>query len=147
MSESSEHFDLVTLMARKLTLQYPDVVMETDLQTHPGEAVPRIINGHRPDIYAYLKDGDFCLVGEAKTMAGLDNDHTYSQVTSFVSYLETKSRGIFVLGVLGEKANKAKTLLRFIACELEIATTTMQVFDGLDFWKLDKENEYQWHLI
>lgn len=146
MSESSEHLNLVTLMARRLALHYPNVAMENDLQTHPGESVPRIINGHRPDIYAYLKGGDFCIIGEAKTMAGLDNNHTYSQMISFVSYLETISKGIFVLGVSGEKSSRAKTLLRFVAHELRIVSTTAQVFDGLDFWTLDKENKPKWHL-
>lgn len=134
------------LMARQLQAQHPDILLQTDLQIKPGESVPRLINGHRPDIYAYRKDGSFCLIGEAKTVAGLDNKHTYTQMVSFVRYLEDNYQGILILGVSGEKANRAKTLLRFIHQKLGLAKTSLQVFDGCDYWILDKKEGMQWHL-
>lgn len=145
MSESNKHRDLVILMAHELQAQYPDIVMETDLQIEPGEPVPRIINAHRPDIYAYNKESNFCMIGEAK-ITNLNHKHTYIQITSFVSYLETKHQSIFILGVSGEKADEARTLLRFIHKELGLAKTNLQVFDGCDYWTLDRKEGMRWHL-
>lgn len=146
MSESSEHRDLVMLMACQLQYQYPDIVMQIDMQIMPGDHVPRLINKHRPDIYAYRKDGSFYLIGEAKTAHDLDNKHTHSQLTSFTQYLESKPSGCFVLAVSGEKADRAKTILRFIRQELNLSKIDLQVFDGCDCWALDNKEGVQWHL-
>ncbi len=146
MSESNEHRGLVLLMAYQLQFQYPNILVETDLQMEPGESVPRIINGHRPDIYAYSKDKSFCIIGEAKTGTDLDNKHTHAQITSFTRHLEAKYQGIFVLGISGRKADRAKTLLRFLCKEQGLAKTSLRVFDGCDYWTLDKKEGVQWHL-
>ena len=146
MSESNEHRELVMLMAWKLQARHSNVLVEIDAQMHPGETVPRIINGRRPDIFAYTKDAKFFVIGEAKTVAGLDNKHTYTQMASFVGYLEAMHQGTFVLGISGEKANSAKTMLRFLRKELSLTKTSLQVFDGCDFWTLDKREGVLWHL-
>ncbi len=146
MSESSEHRDLVMLMACELRTLYPNIVMTTDVQMKPGEPIPPVIDGHRPDIYAHYKDESFCLIGEAKTVCDLENKHTYSQITSFVQHLESRLSGCFILGISGEKADRAKTLLRFIHKKLGLLKTSLQVFDGCDYWTLDRKEGMRWHL-
>ena len=146
MSESSEHRDIVILMARELQEQCPDVLMETDLQMRPGDPVPPIIGKHRPDIYAYRKDASFYLVGEVKIARDLENKHTYSQLTSFTQHLESKLSGCFVLGIPGEKADRAKTILRFLRQGLNLSKVDLKIFDGCDYWILDKKEGIKWHL-
>ncbi len=137
---------MVMLMARQLQAQYHDILVETDLQTTPGQPVPPIIDGYRPDIYAYNGVNNFYLIGEAKTRTGLNLEHTYIQISSFACYLEAKHQGTFVLGICGEKADSAKTLLRFLRKKLSLTKTILRVFDGCDYWELDKTDGVQWHL-
>lgn len=146
MSESSEHRALIVSMARKLIAQYPDFAMNTDLQMRPGEAMPPMVNEYRPDIYAYNKGKSYCIIGEAKTVPDLENNHTHLQMKSFLHHLESMPEGIFILGVSGEKADRAKTLLRFLFNDLALATTKLQVFDGCDYWTLDEKGGVLWHL-
>jgi len=146
MSESSEHRDIIALMACGLQIRYPNLMLETDLQIRPGDPVPQIIDGHRPDICARDNAKQFFLIGEAKTDAHLYHRHTHAQITSFVRHLESKRSGVFVLGVIGAKSDGAKTLLRFIHSELGLVNTSLQVFDGCDYWTLDKQGGIQWHL-
>ena len=146
MSESSEHRDLVVLMADGLRAKYPGAVIETDLQERPGDPVPPPIDGRRPDIYAHDKKKKLYVIGEAKTAADLDNKHTHAQIAAFVRYLEARGAGVFVLGVWGAKSDRAKTLLRFANIELELTTTRLQVFDGCDYWLLDPKGGIQWRL-
>ena len=143
MSESKEHRELVMRLARDLATRYPTVSLTTDIQEKPGDSTPGLISGYRPDIYASVKSQGLCIICEAKTTNDLDNSHTNLQLRSFSAYLETHSRGLLVLGISGEGADRAKTILRFMAKELSPKVTTLQLFDGLDYWELRQT----WHLL
>ncbi|MDA8008844.1 MAG: hypothetical protein MPK75_03890 [Alphaproteobacteria bacterium] len=145
MSESSEHRNLVKLIALDLQERYPNAVIKADLQMKPGDPVPRIVNNYRPDVYAHDKAENFCIIGEAKA-SGLGSKHTHAQITSFILHLEEKRSGVFILGAFGAKSNEAKTLLRFVRRELGLVNTSLQVFDGCDYWTLDSQGGKLWHL-
>ena len=133
------------MMASSLQERYPNAVIDTDLQISPGDPVPQIINNHRPDVYAYDKAENICVIGEVK-VAGLMSKHTQAQITSFVRYLEERRSGVLIVGAFGAKSNGAKTLLRFARRELEPANTSFQVFDGCYYWTLDNQGGKLWHL-
>lgn len=147
MSESDAHSDLVKLVAKALESRHPKVIFDIDLQEAPGDTVPPIINGFRPDVYARARQDYRLFIAEAKTGADLKTQRTYEQVLAFTEHLETMKNGHFTLAAWGNNANRAKTLLRFIRMKLQAVNTMFEVFDGCDFWGLDQEGGIKWHLI
>ena len=50
MSESDEHRMLVLKMVEHIQIEYPLIRLEKDIQARPGDSIPPVINGHRPDV-------------------------------------------------------------------------------------------------
>ena len=147
MSQSDLHRELVLRVAEALQVRYSGVTFLTDLQQVPGDAVPPNINGFRPDVYGSRKTfADAVVVAEAKTDRDLDNRHTYNQIVCFITYLEQKGNGLFVLSVTGCAADHAKTLMRFIRQDMGVMHTDIAVFDSCDFWFIDPGGGRMWHL-
>lgn len=147
MSQSDIHRNLVIRVAEALAVRYPGVSFTTDLQQIPGDAVPPVIGGFRPDVYACRRtSAGPVVIAEAKTDRDLDNKHTYNQVASFIAYLEQIGNGLFVLSVTGYGADHAKTLLRFIRQDVRVTYTGIAVFDSCDFWFIDPDGGRKWHL-
>ena len=146
MSQSDAHRDLVQAVVEKLAQRYPDINITADLQQLPGDELPPIIDGYRPDVYARQKHKFLLVIAEAKTDYDIDNSHTRAQVTSFINHLEQQKQGIFILVVTGSGAARAKTLLRFMRVELRVQNTRLEVFDTCDFWLLDSQGGVQWLL-
>lgn len=132
---------------RALAHRFPDISITADLQQEPGDEVPPVIDGFRPDVYAGRPEKGFIVIAEAKTDNDIDNRHTRGQVTSFVNHLDRKKKGLFVLAVNGHKADLAKTVLRFVRMETGVARTEIEIFDGCDFWRLCPDGGTSWDLI
>lgn len=148
MSQSDEHRDLVISVAQCLTLHYSQISITTDVQQQPGDVVPPIIDGFRPDVYATAQNNfPITVIAEAKTAGDLNNQHTDAQSSAFVDYLERKNNGVFILAVTGNCADHAKTLMRFRHQIHRVQNTTVMVFDSHDLWRLDKKSGLLWHLI
>lgn len=137
MSESEEHRALVRAAEEMLGAVYPSASIVVDIQSAPGAHLPPTIAGFRPDL---LVRGEVPkAIAEAKTDGDLDRDHTYQQLTSFVTYLEGLAGGLLVLSVAGRCADRAKTVLRFIHFELGPLRTRVAVFDQCDLWLLQPD--------
>ena len=147
MSQSDQHRDLVLRMTKALSLRYPRTTMVIDIQRDPGDEIPPMIGGFRPDLYATRGFGDETIIGEAKSNDDLDNEHTRKQIMSFLSFLERRENGVFVLSVTGIRADRAKTILRFIHRDIRTANVGIVVFDGCDCWSLDFSGGARWLLI
>lgn len=147
MSQSDEHKRLVRKMARAIAIRFPEVTPVVDLPIEPGGAAPPLVNGYRPDFYGENATGGLVVVGEAETAAGLKRRHTYRQLRAFAGNLERRGGGILVLAVPGEKGDRAKTLLRFVAFELAIERAELWVFDELDFWVRTRAGGGAWRLV
>lgn len=146
MSQSEEHKKLVSLLAENLESRFPGIQLIIDILAVPGDEVPPIIGAYRPDLYAEITPDSPVIVGEAKTDTDLQNRHTYNQLSTFVTYLESRGNGLFVLAISGLIADQAKTFMRFVYQALGIKSTSMVLFDGLDFWQLDPVGTRLWHL-
>ena len=146
MSESDEHRCLVISMANTLMVNNPNLVILTDLQKHPGDTTTPKIGNYKPDIYAYAKNRSFHVVAEAKTGDDLDTIHSRAQVGTFLSHLESLNAGRFILGVSGNAADGAKTMLKFTSYTMGLQKVELKVFDGLDYWRLDYKGGTGWHL-
>lgn len=146
MSQSDKHRTLVLETVKALEIRYPQVSLISDLQTVPGDPVPPVIDGFRPDVYGHTISEGLTIIAEAKTDGDINNNHTRQQVISLINYLERKKNGLFILSVTGRRADFAKTLMRFIFLDTEATCTQIMVFDTLDFWRLTVDNGFQWHL-
>ena len=146
MSQSEQHRNLVIQVVKVLEARDPLMSFIADVQQKPGDEVPPIINGFRPDVYAWKESDNSFVIAEAKTDNDLKNKRTDNQVKSFLNYLEQKRNGFFILAVTGCRAGRAKTLLRFVRQITHVTRTTIAVFDGCDFWLLDSSDGVTWHL-
>ena len=146
MSQSDAHRKLVTQVEKALEARYPRLSIVTDIQQAPGDAVPPLIDGYRPDVYARKIPTNEIVIAEAKTDSDIDKTHTHNQIVSFLTYLERNGNGLFILSATGHGANRAKTLLRFIYRATLVTSTDIAVFDGCDFWLLNPLGGIGWHL-
>ena len=149
MSQSNVHRRLVVAAAQAIQQRHPTIHVTTDLLEAPGDPVPPVIGGYRPDIVAHSNTA--CLqyvIAEAKTDGDIDNRHTWSQICAFVNHLDAMASGtgIFVLAVNGHVADAARTVLRF-ACRQHVSSRLhIKLFDGLDFWILGSFGAPLWRL-
>ena len=149
MSQSDVHRQLVVATAKAIRRRHPAVRVVTDLTESPGDAVPPLISGHRPDIVACCNAAcQQFFIAEAKTDGDIDNRHTRSQISAFVNHLDAlaSGTGIFILTVNGQVADAARTVLRF-ACRQHVSSRLhVELFDGLDFWTLGPFGAPLWRL-
>ena len=146
MSESETHRALIRQTVARVAERYPDAVLCVDLQQAPGDEVPPLIENFRPDAYGKIPKMRVSIIIEAK----IDNDqrHTHDQATAYLRHLERQNtKGYFIFAVLGTGADRAKTMLRFLSMELNIHNTTIEIFDGNDFWQFSSDGGVTWHLI
>ncbi len=143
MSESNQHNQLVCAMARYVKEKHPRYKILYDIQEYPGDSVPSQINDFRPDLHAASNDKNHHIIGEAKTTADLNSQHSEKQFVSFITYLKGQDISSFLLSVPYESAPKAKVLLYFLSIELHTLTTDFLIFDECDWWQLKQSS---WHL-
>lgn len=137
MSESEAHRALVRAVEEMLGAVYPGASIVVDIQSEPGAHLPPTIDGFRPDV---LVRGDVQkAIAEAKTDGDIDREHTYEQLTSFITYLDDSAGGLFVLSVAGRRADRAKTVLRFIHLQIRPSRTRVAVYDQCDLWMLQPD--------
>ena len=150
MSQSDAHRQLVLAAERAIRLRHPDICVSTDLQDNPGDPVPPLIGGYRPDIVARSRTTCIQLIiAEAKTDGDIRNEHTLDQIRAFVDHLETMPHGAgaFLLAVNGHVADLARGVLRFTFRQRVSSRLHIGLFDGLDFWFLGPTGAPQWHLF
>ena len=146
MSQSEEHRLLVLNVSQALVHRHPEILVYVDMQATPGAEVPPLIGGFRPDVYARLPETGSVIIAEAKSRNDIFNEHTEGQAQAFLSYLDRRAGGRFILCALGRGANQAKTLMRFLVRNRKPRSVRVQVFDGCDFWTLDSDSGVLWHL-
>ena len=149
MSQSNAHRELVLATARAIQQRHRNIRVLADLQETPGDPVPPLIGGYRPDIVARNPlTGPELLIAEAKTDHDISNQHTLDQIDAFLGHLDALPLGVgtFILAVDGRIADHARTVLRF-ACRQHVSSRLrVNLFDGLDFWNLGALGAQQWRL-
>lgn len=149
MSQSDAHRELVIATAQAIQQRHPTIRVTTDLLRAPGDPIPPLIRGHRPDIIAQSRPACLELViAEAKTDGDIDNRHTRSQIGAFVDHLIAmpSGTGTFILAVNGQVADNARTFLRFCCRQRVSSRLHIKLFDGLDFWTLGPLGAPLWRL-
>lgn len=145
MAETDLHRRLVSQVACLLSCRLPGSTIVADLAEAPGTPVPPTIDGFRPDVCVRGPSGEIVALAEAKT-GGLDFEHTYRQVGTFLRSLDKSPNSLFVLAVPGKVADHAKTLLRVLRTSNGARKVQVGVFDELDLWFLDPTDGRRWRL-
>lgn len=148
MSASDNHRRLILGGIEYIMSKYPKMKITSDIQDSPGDPVPFLIAGHRPDIYAtdLSQDAKFnFIIAEAKTDHDIDKPHTDSQVKSFIDYLEKRENSQFIMLTTGVGARRAKSILRFVHDDGSAQRTQLSIFDTLELWHYNSDTK-KWHL-
>lgn len=102
MPESATHAGLVRSIVRFAESEFGSLdnvaIREDAICPMRGEKPPRI-GGYTPDVYAADVPTTRTLVGEAKTQADLETQHSERQIAAFLEFLARTPGGIFVLAV------------------------------------------------
>lgn len=149
MSQSRAHEQLIIATADALKHRNPNLLIEVDLQDAPGDPIPPLIGGFRPDIIAKSNiPRPNTFIAEAKTDHDIDKTHTLEQIAAYVNHLEAlqTGTGTFILAVHGQVAGIARNVLRFACRERVSPRLHVLLFDGFDFWRLGSKGEALWHL-
>lgn len=132
MPESATHAELVRSIvayaASELGPMTSIAVREDAVRPIRGEKPPRI-GGYTPDVHAVDVPTTKTLVGEAKTQADLEREHTLRQVSSFLEYLALTPNGIFVLAVPLAARATARRLVVELSVSFANAGTRLIVLD------------------
>lgn len=89
MAETLAHIKYVERMARyaeTIPQEFVPTAMSADLPSY-GQRTPKVINGYYPDLYYY--DLHCVIIGEAKTTNDIENEHTRSQLDSYICEIRT----------------------------------------------------------
>ena len=153
MSETSEHKNLVEMMARRLKAIDTDLRVAVDLPDSIDFNRPPKISGFIPDVYAFNEITQACYICEAKVLkkqkSGWEMDkRSLSQIAAFIDHIDQSPQGLFIFGAYGNSSIRAKSILRCFLKERKIAEEKIQVFDGLDYWQPteNKDGTVVWHL-
>ena len=136
--------------ANAIRHRHPNLLVEVDLLEAPGDPIPPLIGGFRPDIIARSRTpSPSVFIAEAKTADDIDNAHTFDQIAAYLDHLEARpfGTGTFILAVPGQVAHLARNVLRFACRERVSPRLHVRLFDELDFWNLGSREEALWHLF
>ncbi len=146
MPESEIHKNLVKSIADDLLKIDSDIKVYADLDPCYGFDKPHKINGHIPDVYALHKKSHKQYIGEAKTRGDLQSSRSVEQISQLISYIDRPLGNTFILATNGSTAPNAKAKLRFMIVEKKFNDCSIQVYDGLDYWKFDRGKQ-TWLLL
>lgn len=90
---------------------------------------PPKIGAYRPDVYAIDAPLTRTIVGEAKTQADLETDHTREQLRAFMGFLRLQDNAVFVLAVPWQAKARGRTLLQAVGHEMDAPGVRIVVID------------------
>jgi hypothetical protein len=133
MPESATHADLVqdviAFVERELGALADIAVREDAVRPLRGERPPRI-GGFTPDVHATDVPTTRTVIGEAKTRADLETDHSRRQIAAFLRYLAQTPGSVFVLAVPLAAGATARRLLVELSAPIARETPRLVVLDG-----------------
>jgi hypothetical protein len=104
-------------------------VREDAVRPLRSEKPPKVA-GYTPDVLATNIPTTRTLIGEAKTRADLENDHSRQQISAFLRYLSHTAGGIFVLAVPLNAGATARRLVAELSSPLGNTAPRLVILDG-----------------
>jgi hypothetical protein len=134
LGESAKHLELLSYILSHIEKTYvgmDSVVTIHDLPGTIGCEKPPTIGGFRPDVYAIDAPLTRTIIGEAKTQADLERDHSAAQCRAFISYLRLQPNSVFIIAVPWQAHALARTLMLDIQRELDASGVQVVVLDDI----------------
>jgi len=134
VGESSKHLGLVRCILSYIRGNYVGVDHVATLHDLPGIIgcdKPPKIGTFRPDVYAIDAPLTKTLIGEAKTQADLETDHTRNQFRAFIRFLRLQDNAVFVLAVPWQAKARARIVIQAVVRETEAANVQIVVIDEI----------------
>lgn len=136
MGESQAHLALVdraySYIARRFPADRGFVTYVDGPNTSRSDKPPRI-GGFVPDVVAANVPTTFYVIGEAKTLADLDNDHTRAQLTAFCRHLRVHG-GVLVMAVPWTVTVIARRLVASAVTETNAAEIETVILGDVPPW-------------
>lgn len=128
MAESQEHVDLVKALYVWVKERFGDSFYDFYILSDLPESMekPDVIGGFRPDLFARAP-GHLTLIGEAKTIADLETEHTRQQVAAFLRFLSGAPGAVFVIATPWPAHASAKNLVSTIARQTGITNVEIRL--------------------
>ena len=117
MSESSKHAELVGIIVEYIRREHTHTTAMGILDdlTGPLRAErPSKIGGFVPDVHAFDAPLTTVIIGEAKTAADLETEHSLNQIKAFMLYLSHQRAGIFILAVPWQVKRRGSSLIEAV---------------------------------
>lgn len=114
MAESKQHIILIERIVKYLSDEYSEanLFILSDLPEESQDNRPTQIIKYTPDVYASNPISGFTVIGEAKTIKDIENQHSVNQVQEFVEFLNVQGEeSLMILSVPPEGAVPAQRLL------------------------------------
>lgn len=114
MAESNTHSALVKIIISYIGREHAQIAalgVVNDLSAPLGAEKPNRIEGFVPDVYAFDAPLTTVIIGEAKTQADLETEHSKKQITAYLSFLRHQATGIFILAVPWQAKRRASAIV------------------------------------
>lgn len=138
MPESATHAalvqDVIAFAQRELGALAEIAVREDAVRPLRGERPPRI-GGFVPDVHVTDVPTTRTVIGEAKTRADLENEHSRRQIAAFLHHLAQTPGGVFVLAVPLAAGVTARRLLAELSAPLVSGVPRIVILDGSGRWE------------
>ena len=132
MPESARHARLVKAIVAHTERRLGNIanisVREDSVHPVQGERPPKL-SGFTPDVFATDVPTTMTLVGEAKTAADLETNHSRAQIAAFLEYLAHTQDGLFVLAVPITVKARARSVLKKLGAPLGANAPRTEVID------------------
>lgn len=134
LAESSEHSALVQIIIKYIGREHSQIAalgIVNDLSSPLYAEKPSRIGGFVPDVYAFDAPLTTIIIGEAKTQADLETEHSKRQITEFLSFLGHQKTGIFILAVPWQVKRRAHAIVSTIIEAVGAASVKTVTLDDL----------------
>ena len=127
MGESITHINFVRQILKWMQVNCSKndfALVQVDLPEYKKYSKPPLVLGFYPDIFV---DFDRTIIGEAKTLGDISNEHTFNQISSYIKFLKGKKRPLFIFACPWEVYEESSNLINKIQKTLNANNVEIEV--------------------
>lgn len=134
LAESLTHTTLVQLIVNYIRREHERITalgIIDDLPDLLHAEKPSRVGGFVPDIYAFDAPLTTVIIGEAKTAADLETDHSKRQLSAFLTHLSHQENGVFILAVPWQAKRRAQAIIEILRTETGATSVQTVTLDDI----------------